>query len=289
VKTVVNLLNSFGKTEDGGNPAGVVLDAENISDEQRKEISKIVGYSETAFVEKSDKADFKVRFFTPTEEVDLCGHATIATYSLLLSKHLIKIGTYSQELKAGVLAVEILEDGTVLMAQSLPAFSDTFKIDEILDIFKCSEDVFTVNNLPIQIVSTGLRDVFVPVKDRVILDRLAPDFSKMAEFNKKTNTIGFHLFTLDTLYKEDAGYCRNFAPLYGIDEESATGSSNGALACYLYEYGIINHTNNVVFEQGYRMNKLSEIVAKLEILNKKITTVKIGGKATLIGEKNIDL
>ncbi len=84
----VYLLKSFGVDEMGGNPAGVVLDANNLSDEQKKAISKAINYSETAFVERSDKADYKVRFFTPTEEVDLCGHATIATYSLLFQRSL---------------------------------------------------------------------------------------------------------------------------------------------------------------------------------------------------------
>ena len=67
----------------GGNPAGVVLDADLLSESDMPTIAKEVGYSETAFIMKSLNADFKVRFFTPVAEVDLCGHATIASFNLL--------------------------------------------------------------------------------------------------------------------------------------------------------------------------------------------------------------
>ncbi|PIY70200.1 PhzF family phenazine biosynthesis protein, partial [Candidatus Roizmanbacteria bacterium CG_4_10_14_0_8_um_filter_36_36] len=90
MKIKVYLLSAFGVSKNGGNPAGVVLNADSLTDNQKKAISKIVNYSETAFISSSDKADFKVTFFTPKDEVDLCGHATIATYSLLYQKHLFK-------------------------------------------------------------------------------------------------------------------------------------------------------------------------------------------------------
>ena len=70
-------LNSFALESGGGNPAGVVLDASGLAEAQMLEIAKKVGFSETAFVMESDKSDFRVRFFTPEAEVDLCGHATI--------------------------------------------------------------------------------------------------------------------------------------------------------------------------------------------------------------------
>lgn len=96
MKIKVFTLNSFAKINTGGNPAGVVLDAENLSENDMLTIANIVGFFETAFIQKSDKANFKVRFFTPTNEVDICGHATIATFFLLFKKGLIKQGNYSQ-------------------------------------------------------------------------------------------------------------------------------------------------------------------------------------------------
>ena len=122
MKIQVHTLNAFAKTENGGNPAGVVLNASDLSDEQMLEVAKKVGFSETAFVQKSDNADFKVKFFTPSAEVDLCGHATIATFYLLGNKQVIQPGDYKQETKAGILNIEILHDGSVLMDQNTPIF-----------------------------------------------------------------------------------------------------------------------------------------------------------------------
>jgi PhzF family phenazine biosynthesis protein len=120
MKIKVFTLNSFAKTIDGGNPAGVVLNADGLSEKEMVLIAKKVALSETAFITRSSKADFKVRFFTPTDEVDLCGHATIATYSLMHTLGKIKAGNYTQETKAGILGIKIHEDGTIFMNQTLP-------------------------------------------------------------------------------------------------------------------------------------------------------------------------
>lgn len=287
-KVKVYLLKSFGVDETGGNPAGVVLNTENLSDNQKKDIARKVNLSETAFVEKSHNADYKVRFFTPTEEVDLCGHATIATYSLLFQKSLIKPGQYTQELKAGVLGIEIRDDGMVIMDQSLPQFAEKIEPNEITEIFGES---IVVDQLPPQIVSTGLRDILLPVKTREQLYSLKPNFEKMAALNKRTQSVGLHAFTLDTIAPNSIAHCRNFAPLYGIEEESATGSSNGALACYLYHYGKLKERNiqNMKFEQGYSMGKPSEIIVDLSVDDTKIVQVKVGGRAMLYRDVEIEV
>lgn len=290
MKIKVYLLNVFGISKFGGNPAGIVLNADLLTNEQKKYISKVIGFSETAFVSKSKNADFKVSFFTPKEEVDFCGHATVATYFLLLNKKIIQKNTeYTQELKAGILKIFVNQDTSIIVDQVLPIFSETFSSKQVQSIFNTK--IKQVDKLPIQIVSTGLKDVFLPVIDRKTLFDLKPEFKKMAEFNKTTNTIGFHAFSLDTISLDATAHCRNFAPLYGINEEAATGSSNGALACYLQTYEKLKKKslNNLIFEQGYSMNKPSEIIAKLELKNKSITRVQVGGKAYIIGKKEIEL
>lgn len=287
-KVKVYLLKSFGVDETGGNPAGVVLNAEILSDNKKKDIARKVNLSETVFVETSDKADYKVRFFTPTDEVDLCGHATIATYSLMLQKSLIKPGHYRQELKAGILGIEIQNDGMVIMEQSLPVFAEKIVPEDLSDVFSASPPA--VENLPPQIVSTGLRDIMLPVETREQLYNLRPNLEKMASLNKRTQSIGLHAFTLDTIDPNSIAHCRNFAPLFGIEEESATGSSNGALACYLYHYGKLKERNiqNMKFEQGYSMGKPSEVFVDLSIDNAKIVQVKVGGRAMLYRDVEIE-
>lgn len=281
-------LNAFAKSKEGGNPAGVVLDADSLSQQDMQKIAQKVGFSETAFVQKSDKADFKVRFFTPKGEVNLCGHATIATFYLLAKKEFIKTGIYTQETKAGILKLEVKTDNVIFMNQNLPHFFEEVNKIEIAKSLNISPKIIS-SDLPVQIVSTGLRDILIPIKSLKDLHEIKPDFKEVSKISKKYNAIDYHLFTLETKLGSTA-HCRNFAPLYNIPEESATGTSNGALGCYLFKNKKISNdqAKNLIFEQGYSMKKPSEILTCLGIKNGKIVEVKVGGIASDIKEKEIE-
>lgn len=282
-------LNSFAKSLNGGNPAAVVLNADNLLEEQMKKIASIIGFSETAFVMNSKSADFKVRFFTPNEEVNLCGHGTIATFSLLTMKKIISVGKYSQETKAGILNVEIKEDLSIMMDQNLPTYFEIVDKEKIAKTLNIDIDSF-VENLPIQIVSTGLRDIIIPLKNKKMLESIKPDFNSIAKISKEYNIIGYHVFALESS-DDEIIHCRNLAPLYGIDEESATGTSNGALCCYLFKYKRLNSNqlSSLVIKQGYLMGKPSEIIVNLEVENDKIIGVKVGGSTLNLEEVEIEI
>lgn len=279
IKVNVYTSNSFAKINHGGNPAGVVLAADDYSEAEMKKIAASVGFSETAFVSNSNVADYHVRFFTPTEEVDLCGHATIAAFYTMVSLDRLKAGKYTQETRAGILGIEVEEDGFVWMNQSLPMFSEILDKQKIAESLKI--DVTEISeNLSVQIVSTGLRDIFVPVKNRDVLNALEPDLAKVKEISAKYGTIGYHVFCMGDSQNKSVS-CRNFAPLYGISEEAATGTSSGALACYLYHYGQIREKQaaHLIFEQGRSMKRDSEIIASLQTEEQKIKEERVGGKA----------
>lgn len=289
MKVKVYTLNAFGKTENGGNPAGVVLNAENLTADMMKRIAKEVGFSETAFISHSELADFKLRFFTPSEEVDLCGHATIASFYLLNHLELISSGNYTQDTLAGVLDIEIKEDGTVYMSQNAPAFYNTIDKSQIARSLNIPLDKIS-QNLPIEIVSTGLKDIIVPVKTLDDLMSINPDFDKISKISEENNSVGYHVFTLETKF-DGVAHSRNFAPLYSIDEESATGTATGALASYLYKHGKISKENaqDLTFEQGYSMGLPSEIKASLNVGNDEIISVKVGGRGSDLKELSIDI
>ncbi len=277
-------MSAFAAADNGGNPAGVVFEADHLTEERMKEIAAEVGYSETAFVMKSDLADFKVRFFTPTEEVDLCGHATIATFNLMRDQGLVKPGQYTQETKAGVLKLRVYED-SVFMEQTLPEFYEIIPKDQVSDCFSIGDGEY-LGDSDVQIVSTGLKDIMLPVNDLDTLLKMKPDFEKITEISKKYDVVGIHAFALDT-YGDGTAHTRNFAPLYGIDEESATGTSNCALACYLDKGGNEGVEGRYVFEQGYCMDSPSEIRVEL-VKDKegKLSGVYVGGKATRVKQDN---
>jgi PhzF family phenazine biosynthesis protein len=287
----VSTLHAFSDKPLGGNPAGVVLQAGHLSESQMQEIARQVGFSETAFVMPSNQADFKVRYFTPNDEVDLCGHATIALFYLMKAQHIVEVGMYTLETLAGILEVVVQNNGEVYLSQALPEFGeivDRQKIAESLGI--PTEDLHA--ELPVQIVSTGLRDILIAVKHVDVLPKIIPDFQLIAEISKANHVVGYHVFALEPDAEAALAECRNFAPLYDIPEESATGTSNGALLCYLHKYNQLSDPNDTIYtiRQGYTMNRPSEIRAKLTLdISNEITEIQVGGVAVHIKNIRIQL
>ena len=274
------VVSAFTANGNGGNKAGVVLEADGLSDDLMQAVAKELGYSETAFVSKSETATYKVRFFTITEEVDLCGHATIATWSLLFQKGFVERGMHSQETLAGKLGIMISDDSSVFMQQTEPQFFNQIDYEEIAPVLNASKAELEDSLMP-QIVSTGLRDILVPVRNKEILMNLRPNFSEMTNLSKKYDVTGLHVFSLG---EDCAAIARNFAPLVGIDEESATGTSNGALLCYLKKKGKLEEQDVYRIEQGESMGQLSEILGKF--IDGRVW---IGGKTTLLSERIIEV
>lgn len=272
---------AFSKDDKGGNKAGVVLGRSELTSVQKAAIAKEMGYSETAFVLDSDKADFKLQYFTPTEEVPLCGHATIAAFSTLKLLNMLDKPDCTIETEAGILNIHIKDDGLILMEQNRPAYLEVLDSD----IFTgCIERNFIDHRFPIQIVSTGLNDVMLPVDSVEHLEQLSPDLEMIANMSKEKEVVGVHAFTM--IKESDVtAICRNFAPLYGIDEESATGTANCALACYLFKY--YKQQSQYVFEQGHNMGDISRIVVNLSYHENVIDSVFVGGYGYLLGKRSL--
>ena len=193
MKTKVYTINAFAKTLQGGNPAGVVFDSDLLSDKEMKNIAAAVGFSETAFVSQSTVADFKLRFFTPNNEVDLCGHATIGTFFTMFTLGQIKPGSYTQETKAGILGITIDDGGFVMMEQSAPVFSELAPKDVIARSLGI-DPAQICPNLPAQVVSTGLRDIIIPVQNNTVLNALQPNMEQIKQISRRFNTVGYHVF-----------------------------------------------------------------------------------------------
>lgn len=272
---------AFSKDDKGGNKAGVVLGRSELTSVQKAAIAKEMGYSETAFVLVSDKADFKLQYFTPTEEVPLCGHATIAAFSTLKRLNMLDKPDCTIETEAGILNIHIKDDGLILMEQNRPTYLEVLDSDTFTG---CIQKGFIDHRFPIQIVSTGLNDIMLPVDSAEHLKRLSPDFEMIANMTKEKGAVGVHAFTL--IKESDVtAICRNFAPLYGIDEESATGTASCALACYLFKY--YKQQPQYIFEQGHNMGEISRIVVNLSYHGGVIDSVFVGGYGYLLGKKSL--
>lgn len=295
MEKIIYQVDAFTDKRFGGNPAGVVPDASGLTDQQMMNIAREMNLSETAFVFpiKGEEADYEVRFFTPEQEVDLCGHATIGTFFALAEKGYIeakqRVFTIKQKTKAGILPVEIHFDNDrvnkIMMTQSQPEFLFKMKkLDGLAEIFGIQENDIGIENHIIypQGVTTGLPDLMMPVKNLNILKSLKPDKEKLIDFSKRNGLVGVHAFALEPEERGSTLTCRNFAPAVGIDEEAATGTSNGALGAFLVRHNILPFHNGmtIICEQGYYMDRPSKIIVSLEG-TKENYTIKVGGKAVI--------
>lgn len=281
-------VDAFSDKSFGGNPAGVIPDASRLTEDQMQNIAKEMNLSETAFVIPLSDDLYKVRFFTPLCEVDLCGHATIATFFTLAKKGYIKNlcngkKIVFQETRAGKLAVEIIfKDGEVnkvFMEQATPKDLGRIEdLDKLLQAMGLDIDDIRIEDTLVypRIISTGLPDIILPIKTKQKLDNLNINMELLAQVSDDLKVTGVHVFYLPSL-NSDIVYTRNFAPLVGIDEESATGTSNGALIYYLKENKLIKD-NNIVAYQGETMNRRSQIYCSINESN----TIKVGGKAKIM-------
>jgi len=281
-------LKAFTYKGKGGNSAGVVLIKDSLTDDQMQKKATEVGFSETAFVKKINGNKFHIRFFTPKCEVDLCGHATIASFYYLATNNLIEAhdGKWSglQTTKVGNLNIEVNyinnKIDMVCMQQSQPEeFGEVLDFKAIGDSLNIPEEYIRLKDYKInpRIISTGLKDILIPIKSREILNNIKPDFDKISHLSLLNQSVGYHLYTID----QGKIYTRNFAPQVGINEECATGTSNGALIYLLSTEGI---TDEADIFQGEAMGQTSLIHSKaVHLMNKYI--IKVGGKATLINEQ----
>lgn len=277
----VYVASAFCKDETGGNKAGVVLYENGLTNDEKKKIAKIVGYAETAFVTETPEADFKIEYFTPAEEVPLCGHATIATFGVLKYLNNLDKDSYTIETKSGILNIN-LKENKIFMEQNIPVFYEELSYKEIKNSF----DIDCINkNIPIQIVSTGLKDILIPIKNEEVLWQLKPNFEYITEISKKYNVVGMHLYT----FSNDKVMCRNFAPLYDVNEESATGTSNCALAGLLFKK--LNIKKDIYsFEQGYSLKAPSQIIVKVISYDKEnIDKIFVGGNSKFLKIMDINL
>lgn len=274
----VIVANAFSKGNQGGNKAGVCLIGESLTREQKMSVSKELGYAETAFISAPtiDKADWRFEYFTPSEEVPLCGHATIAGFTVLREYNLLKKENNRLQTKEAVLDVAAASD-KILMQQNNPEYGEVLPPGIVED---CFDMRVSHAALPIQIVSTGLRDIMLPIKDLATLEHMKPNFREIALISEKYGTVGIHAFVLEG----GRISCRNFAPRCGVPEESATGTSNCALACYLWRNGVMRKSD-YVFEQGYSLNSPSEIYVSLQTNSSDITKVTVGGSGYIVEER----
>lgn len=280
------IVDAFTDQPFGGNTAGVVLlGNEPFPDESLMlQVAAELRYSETAFVRRLSPTEYHVRYFTPKAEVELCGHATVATFALLHRLGQAE-GSCLCHTLAGDLAIEAGEHVMMQMAtpRIVETLADTDKIYNALGLKPSS------SSLPVQIAYAGLKDLMIPVPDVATLNALLPDMEAVAAVTKAHDACSFHVFALPTNTMTQSrnnaitAYVRDFAPLYDIPEESATGTANAALTHYLAVNGIIPPQGDFAFLQGETMGRPSVVATRIA----PDGTVYVGGTAAIVAEGSL--
>lgn len=274
----VQIINAFTDNGSGGNPAGVVLNADHLTSEQKLRVARQVGLSETAFVSASQLADFRLDFFTPTRQIAHCGHATIATFSWLSQAGLIKGSLSSKETIDGTREILLMGD-LAFMEQKPPIYTAVQEHrGKILSSLGLADDDL-LTNAPIQVVNTGNSFAIIPVASEIILENIRPDFEQVSRISEELDLIGYYVFCTNLVNSERDASTRMFAPRYGIEEEAGTGMAAGPLACYLYDIlGV--RKERLLIQQGWHMRKPSPslILVDLSFTDGKISKLMAGGK-----------
>ena len=293
-------LDVFTETPFGGNPLAVLPDARGLDHGQMAAIAREFNLSETVFVfPPSDPAAVvKIRIFTPTQEIPFAGHPVIGTFFVLGT--LKRLGLREpvtrvlQECNLGLFPVDIYaKDGNVtrvVMSQPEPQFLDIVESRE--DLFSLARALgmtrqqITETRWPVQVVSTGLPVMIVPVRTLTAVRSIVPDISAIAELCRQYGANGIMAFSTMTVEQQATVHTRMFAPLIGIVEDPATGSASGALGAYLLQHGVVEVApmTEIIAEQGYEIERPSRILIQVESEDDAIQAVKVGGEAVMVLE-----
>jgi len=291
MKTIdIKQIDAFTTIPFGGNPAGVVTDASNLTEDEKQKIAREMNLSETAFVSHSDVADFKVQFFTPRFEVDLCGHATIGTFSALYEEKKLDLNKriFKQETRAGVLPIELVDikgNQVFMMTQTLPKF-EQFNMDRenLAKLVGLSGD--DLLDVPAMKVSTGLWWLVVGIKSLEKLKNIKPDLQAIEELSEKNRIIGITPFCLETMNSSYDYHLRAIAPYVGIAEDPVCGTGNGSVAAYIIQNKLIECDGSIsmIGEQGQEVNRPGCVYVSISKQNNEISEVKVGGNAVTVLE-----
>jgi len=275
----------FTDTVFGGNPVAVVPEADGLSDVEMQKIAREMNLSETVFVLKptTKAAQYRLRFFTPTQEIAFAGHPVVGAFYVLVHVGIVTLyeplTRIYQETHVGVFTVEITaREGRIrhiMMSQPAPEFLGV--VEPLRDLFEVAKAVgvpkttITGTGLPVEIVSTGF-----------------PLINSLCTQHKAQ---GLMIFTTVTVEEESTVHTRMFASPVGVVEDPATGSASGALGAYLVKNGVVEvgPMTEIICEQGYEVDRPSRLIVQVLSDDDEISCVQVGGQAVVVIEGSLTL
>lgn len=257
----VERVSAFAYKNIGGNPAGVLILDEMLSEKQMLQIAKEVNYSETAFLLKQGNS-FRIRYFSPETEIAFCGHATIASGFVLGQK--FGLGIYDLVLNDDKIQIEVSENNSRIFTSINSVKTYTYDIEEdyinnIIDSFSFSKNDLN-EKYPIKVSFSGINNLILFVKNKKTFQEMKYDFEKVKELMINKNIV-----TINILWEENENlfHSRNAFAYSGVYEDPATGSAAISLGEYLRSMGI-KKSGEIEILQGFDMKQPSQLFVSFE-------------------------
>jgi len=277
-----------------GNQLAVFTDGRGIDSTTMQRMAREMNLSESTFILPAEApgTDLRMRIFTPIQEVPMAGHPTVGSTFALAHTGFLEPGRPRVVfgLNVGPTPVDLEWEADRLrfawMTQGLPEFGPAIDARSQVASALGLTLADLAPGLPVQIVSCGLRLVFVPLRDREAVDRAISDSAAfrrlMAELSEN---VPIFLFAVLPPGGEATVYSRMFAPAFGIIEDPATGSASGPLGCYLVQHGVVapGAAGSMLNLQGVAMGRRSRLHIAIDGGPSAITGVRVGGEAVLVG------
>lgn len=283
----ISIVDAFTRTPGAGNRAGVVLDAAGLDASAMQRIAAAVGASETAFVLSRPGDDaVRLRYFSPTVEIEFCGHATVASFHLLSERGLLpRAGHFRLDCAAGTYDVELepvdaRHSRAWIVTPQFPWRESPLPIEAVMPLLGGTVDMVD-RSLPV--LATGNK-LLVPLLRREHVWALAPRSHALLEAGQPHGIRGFFTFTRETKEASSVTHARNFVPGSGIPEDPVTGAAHGVLAAYLVNQGVLElpEAGGVVRvrgEQGDAIGKPGRVDLEVKGRPGALERARIGGIA----------
>lgn len=290
--------DAFTNKPNMGNPAGIVLEADGLTEEDMQRIAEKVGFNETSFILSSEVADIRMRYFTPGFEMDLCGHGTVGTIYALRERGLLEEKTnLTIETKAGILPIQIgaNENGEtfIKMRQAAPQFKDFAGSKEELAHSIGLEVTDLDASVPIVYGSTGNWTVIVSIKNLDACERMKPKNEAFPSVLKEIPKASIHPVCLETYDEQVQMHGRHFSsPYAGTIEDPVTGTASGVMGAYYERYlkKDFDHELELIVEQGQEINKDGRVMVYVtkDVENDNLQ-IDIAGTAVYVKEFEISI
>jgi trans-2,3-dihydro-3-hydroxyanthranilate isomerase len=287
----------FTEKQFGGNQLAVFTDGTGLDTETMQNIAREMNYSETTFLLPPEaRGDFRVRIFTPGEELPFAGHPIVGSGFVIVAQQMKEwsepLTTVKLETRVGEIVVNVEtrdgKAGYTKMTQPLPVVKSTWTdFERLAASLAIAPSDIESTNLPVELLFNGIPVLMVPVASLKAVEKIKVDAGALEAISIEAGAKTVMAFTMETRAPNATAHCRVFAPVAGVIEDAATGSANGPLGFYLVTHKLVEAqaTTKIVSEQGYEMHRPSILNIEIDVdpSANEVTGVRVGGGVVISG------